>query len=63
MKNSNGIFFDGTRRLGSGTKYFIGYRQVQSVDASHPIDYRASFNDSNGTTATINASAHFVRPD
>ena len=55
-----GIFFDGTRRLGSGTPFYIGYRQVLSVDAKHPIDYRASFNT--GNPATINPTAHIVRP-
>ncbi|OLE55065.1 MAG: hypothetical protein AUG51_05385 [Acidobacteria bacterium 13_1_20CM_3_53_8] len=55
-----GIFFDGTRRLGSGTNFFIGYRQVQSVDTSHPIDYRASFNTND--PVTIIASQAIVRP-
>jgi Fungalysin metallopeptidase (M36)/Lamin Tail Domain/Fungalysin/Thermolysin Propeptide Motif/Peptidase propeptide and YPEB domain len=62
MKDPNGVFFDGTRRLGSGTPFYIGYHLVQSVDTNHPIDYRASFNDSNGTTPTINAATHIVRP-
>ena len=62
MKDPNGVFFDGNRRLGSGTNFYIGTRQVQSVDTQHPINYRASFNDSNGTTATINAANHIVRP-
>ena len=50
MKEPGGVFYDGMRRLGSGTGYYIGDRLVQSVDANHPIDYRASF----GTTATGN---------
>jgi hypothetical protein len=57
-----GIFFDGTRRLGGGTSFFIGSRQVQSVDTFHPIDYRTSFNTTSGTTPTINAAQHIVRP-
>lgn len=44
MKEPGGVFYDGARRLGSGSKFYIGDRQVQSVDALHPIDYRASFN-------------------
>ena|GEM_PF-2946963 len=67
MKDPNGVFFDGGRRLGSGTNFFIGYRQVQSVDAQHPINYRESFGDTmtsqTGTvTPTINAANHIVRP-
>jgi hypothetical protein len=62
MKDPNGQFFDGDRRLGAGANFFIGYRQVQSVDTLHPINYRASFNDSTGTTPTINAANHIVRP-
>ncbi|HEX8070313.1 MAG TPA: M36 family metallopeptidase [Pyrinomonadaceae bacterium] len=62
MKQPAGQFFDGDRRLGSGTPFFIGYRQVQSVDTQHPINYRASFNDSTGTTPTIVAANHIVRP-
>jgi fungalysin metallopeptidase (M36)/fungalysin/thermolysin propeptide len=57
-----GIFFDGIRRMGGGTNFFIGRRQVQSVDALHPIEYRASFNTSTGITPTINAAQHIVRP-
>ena len=55
-----GIFFDGTRRIGDGTNFYIGYRQVKSVDTQHPIDYRASFNT--GRPASINPAAHIVRP-
>jgi hypothetical protein len=58
--NFPGVFFDGTRRLGSGTNFFVGYRQVQSVDTQHPINYRASFNT--GNVATIVPSQHIVRP-
>jgi hypothetical protein len=62
MKDPNGVFFDGNRRLGAGANFFIGYRQVQSVDTEHPINYRASFGDTNGTTPTISAANHIVRP-
>lgn len=62
MKSPAGVFFDGNRRLGSGTSFYIGPRQVQSVDTLHPIEYRASFNDTSGTTPTINAANHIVRP-
>ena len=55
-----GIFFDGTRRLGGGTSFFAGYRQMQSVDTQHPINYRAAFNT--GNAATINPAQHIVRP-
>ncbi|MFL6210494.1 MAG: M36 family metallopeptidase [Pyrinomonadaceae bacterium] len=61
-KDPNGQFFDNDRRLGAGTNFFIGYHQVQSVDTQHPINYRASFNDSNGITPTINAATHIQRP-
>lgn len=60
MKDPNAIFFDGVRRLGGGTSFFIGPRQVQSVDAQHPINYRAAFNTNNA--ATINPNQHIVRP-
>lgn len=47
MKDANGVFFDGTRRLdavqgvgGLGAEFFIGSRKVRSVDAHHPIEYR-----------------------
>ena len=55
-----GIFFDGTRRMGSGTTFYIGNRQVQSIDARHPIDYRESFNTA--SPATIKPAEHIVRP-
>jgi hypothetical protein len=63
-----GIFFDGTRRLGGGTSFYIGDRQVQSVDTKHPIEYRPEFNThvSSDPTAppdpNIIASQHIVRP-
>ena len=44
-----GVFYDGTRRLGSGTQFYIGERLVQSVDTQHPINYRESF----GTHAVV----------
>src|SRR5688572_23922031 len=44
-----GVFFDGTRRLGGGTQFYIGERLVQSVDTQHPINYRESF----GTHAVV----------
>ena len=59
-QNNSAIFFDGTRRMGGGTSFFVGYRPVQSVDTQHPINYRASFNT--GNVATINPSQHIVRP-
>jgi hypothetical protein len=65
MKDPNGVFFDGNRRLGSGAFFYIGSRQVRSVDANHPVEYRASFNTTGGTlgiTPTINAGQHIVRP-
>lgn len=60
MKDPNAVFFDGIRRLGGGASFFIGNRQVNSVDGNHPIDYRASFNTTD--PATIIASQHIVRP-
>jgi len=60
MKDPGGIFFDGARRLGSGSSFYIGSRLVQSVDSKHPIDYRAAFNSSD--PATIIPSQHIVRP-
>ena len=69
-QNDSAVFFDGTRRLGSGTAFYIGNRQVQSVDTLHPIDYRASFGTSQPGTApwvtsqwpSLVASDHIVRP-
>ncbi len=60
MKDANGVFFDGTRRLGGGSSFFIGYRQVQSVDALHPIDYRSTFNTQDA--GTLKPNEHAVRP-
>lgn len=60
VSDPNGIFFDGTRRLGGGAPFYIKNRRVQSVDALHPIDYRAPFNSSD--PATIKPAEHFVRP-
>ncbi len=61
-QNNSAVFFDGTRRMGSGSTFYVGTRPVQSVDAIHPIEYRASFNTSTGATPTITASQHIVRP-
>ena len=58
--NYPGVFFDGVRRMGSGTTFYIGHRPVQSVDTQHPISYRATFNT--GNPATIVPSQHVVRP-
>ena len=66
MKDPNGVFFDGARRLdanqasGSGTQFYIGYRQVRSKDNRHPIDYREEFNTND--PATIKPTEHIVRP-
>ncbi|HEX8458714.1 MAG TPA: M36 family metallopeptidase [Pyrinomonadaceae bacterium] len=74
MKDPNGVFFDGTRRLGTGANFYIGTRQVQSVDAQHPIEYRNittnplfdtttdSTGNADGTTPNIVPSRHIVRP-
>jgi hypothetical protein len=49
MKDTNGVFFDGTRRLdanqnsGTGALFYIGNRRVRSVDNVHPIEYRPQF--------------------
>jgi hypothetical protein len=49
MKDTNGVFFDGLRRLdanqngGTGGLFYIGNRRVRSVDAQHPIEYRPQF--------------------
>jgi Zn-dependent metalloprotease len=45
-----GIFFDGTRRTGGGTTFYVGDRAIQSVDANHPINYRQGFATDDGTT-------------
>ena len=60
MKDPSGIFFDGSRRIGGGSSFYIGSRLVQSVDGKHPIDYRAAFNTND--PATINPGQHIVRP-
>jgi hypothetical protein len=64
-----GIFFDGTRRLGAGTSFYIGDRLVQSVDTKHPIEYRPEFNTHiQGLDPTVPpdpniiAAEHIVRP-
>ncbi|MDQ1560246.1 MAG: large repetitive protein [Pyrinomonadaceae bacterium] len=64
-----GIFFDGTRRLGTGTTFYIGDRQVQSIDTKHPIEYRPEFNTHvQGLDPTVPpdpniiAAQHIVRP-
>lgn len=60
MKDPNGVFFDGTRRLGGGNSFYIGSRLVHSVDSLHPINYRASF--STNDPGTINPSQAIQRP-
>lgn len=60
MKDPNAIFFDRNRRLGNGARFFVGNRQLTSVDSNHPIDYRSSFNSNDA--ATINAAEAIVRP-
>jgi hypothetical protein len=67
--NFPGVFFDGTRRLGAGTNFYIGNRLVQSRDTHHPIDYRPEFNTHvQGLDPTIPpdpniiAEEHIVRP-
>jgi len=60
VKDPNGVFFDGTRRLGGGSSFYIGSRLVHSVDSLHPVNYRASF--STNDPATIIASQAIVRP-
>ena len=68
MKDPNGVFFDGNRRLGNGTTYYAGNRALKSVDTAHPIDYRYSttagtlFDDTNGATPQMNPAHHTVRP-
>ncbi|MFL6212900.1 MAG: M36 family metallopeptidase [Blastocatellia bacterium] len=60
MKDPNGVFFDGTRRLGGGGSFYIGSRLVHSVDSQHPINYRASF--STNDPATVNPAQAITRP-
>ena len=66
MKNPGGQFFDGDRRLGSGATFYIGNRQVQSVDSQHPINFRDSFDSTYlslvGEQPRIIAAEHIVRP-
>jgi hypothetical protein len=50
-----GIFFDGSRRMGSGATFYIGDRAVQSVDANHPVNYRQGFATDDGTTTPFPA--------
>ena len=63
-----GVFFDGNRRLGSGANFFVGYRQLQSVDTVHPINYRPTFNSTLPATPPNTVPVanilpeHFVRP-
>jgi hypothetical protein len=48
MKDPGGVFFDGTRRLNgnvaTSAQFYVGPRQVRSIDLGHPINYRANFN-------------------
>ena len=74
VKDPNGTFFDGNRRFGGGTQFYIGTRQVQSVDTRHPIDYRESFgthavvtdpSSNNGlpqVVPTVKGNEHIIRP-
>ncbi|MDQ3803620.1 MAG: M36 family metallopeptidase [Acidobacteriota bacterium] len=67
MKDPNGVFFDGTRRLGEGTEFYIGSRLVRSTDTRHPIDFRDSFDSTYLSTGAgeqprIVAAQHIVRP-
>jgi Zn-dependent metalloprotease len=65
-----GIFFDGGKRLGSGSTFYIGDRAVQSVDTVHPINYRQSFGTDDSTSTpspfpaqpTMDAARDIVRP-
>ncbi|HYP53310.1 MAG TPA: M36 family metallopeptidase, partial [Pyrinomonadaceae bacterium] len=57
MKDPNGVFFDGTRRLDTGiiptgTEFYIGPRKVRSVDNQHPIEYRNILRNPNFNTTT-----------
>jgi hypothetical protein len=69
MKDPNGVFFDGTRRLGTGANFYIGTRQVQSVDNVHPIEYRPGFmttipnaDPTLPPVPNIRPAEHIVRP-
>ncbi|MDQ4123299.1 MAG: M36 family metallopeptidase [Acidobacteriota bacterium] len=63
-----GVFFDGNRRLGDGASFFVGERQLKSVDAFHPINFRQEFNSTSPATAPNTLPVpnilndHFVRP-
>ncbi|MET0752259.1 MAG: M36 family metallopeptidase [Pyrinomonadaceae bacterium] len=43
-----GIFFDGNKRIGGGTTFYVGDRPMQSIDAGHPINYRLGFGTDDG---------------
>lgn len=74
MKDPDGVFFDGTKRLGSGaclpndpTCFYIAGRQVKSIDTNHPINYRPTFMTSTIPTTgpavpTTVATRDIVRP-
>ncbi|HYP01679.1 MAG TPA: M36 family metallopeptidase, partial [Pyrinomonadaceae bacterium] len=75
MKDVNGVFFDGFRRLdanqnaGTGALFYIGNRRVRSKDANHPIDYRPEFmttlpnaDPTLPPVANIRPAEHIVRP-
>jgi Zn-dependent metalloprotease len=64
-----GVFFDGARRVGGGSSFYIGERLVNSVDTFHPINYRPEFNTTSQNATTMKQSVpnvlpeHFVRPN
>jgi hypothetical protein len=75
VKDPNGVFFDGTRRLdanqqgGTGAQFYIGNRQVRSVDNLHPIEYRPGFmttmpnaDPTLPPVPNIRPAEHIVRP-
>ena len=75
MKDPNGVFFDGTRRLdadqagGTGAQFYIGNRRVRSVDNVHPIEYRPGFmttipnaDPTLPPVPNIRPAEHIVRP-
>ena len=75
MKDANGIFFDGARRLdanqngGTGALFYIGNRRVRSKDAQHPIEYRPEFmttmpnaDPTLPPVPNIRPAEHIVRP-
>ena len=63
-----GVFFDGDRRLGNGASFFVGERQLKSLDAFHPINFREEFNSTSPAAAPNTLpvpnilNEHFVRP-